>query len=226
MIGEGPILRPEDEETFKPNKEVMLDEYQAIIRNVVAKYHNTFPSGQTAPVPYMDIRADLLGHMSHSWRKYGYYKCIVTEDGEHPNDLGATVIANRFAATTRDILSMGFTSLSHLNQTVVTAEMMSPNQPQFCKSGYTDISLASVGGDCAFQAVTVLAIFPMFALLAFYSIGVIKVSCTMNKNCVTMSLRRLRCSRYLGIKGKRDYIFSKQKVFVDSDEIEKPFADT
>ena len=80
ILGEGPIGL---QSHFK-NKNGMLDAYRTLTRN----------AAQEAGVPYIDMRAAFLKAIPNWWL---FYAGIVTVDGEHPNDKGASIEAKLFA---------------------------------------------------------------------------------------------------------------------------------
>ena len=82
LLGEGPI-HPLHIQRFD-NKDVMLDAYVQINKEVAIKYG----------IPYFDVRAKLKKALP--WYRL-YYNGYVTKDGEHPNGRGTTIEAKMVA---------------------------------------------------------------------------------------------------------------------------------
>jgi hypothetical protein len=94
----GPAVLGEGRFWFMPNtdrfreKPPMLDDYRIMNKDLAEKYNAS----------YIDIRQAFLDYIPRSQL---VYKWCVTDDGEHPNIRGATIVARLFAETINGWLS-------------------------------------------------------------------------------------------------------------------------
>jgi hypothetical protein len=94
MIGEGPLFPVRTHAIVYYNKQLMLDRYRTINREICSTFH----------IPYINMRQAFLDAVPSMF--YGYSGCL-TVDGEHESIRGATVVAKVFASALLYWLSDG-----------------------------------------------------------------------------------------------------------------------
>lgn len=103
LLGEGPFGLPHEGRFFQANgqnKTAMLDAYRVLVE----------AAARAAGAPYIDMRAAFMDALP-PWTPLSWWRGVVTEDGEHPNQAGTVIEATLFAAQINEwVLSTGLCS--------------------------------------------------------------------------------------------------------------------
>lgn len=98
LLGEGPFGLPSRFlQSNGQNRTDMLNAYRILVKN----------AAQAAGIPYIDMRAAFMDALP-PWSPFSWWRGVVTQDGEHPNQAGTVIEASLFAQQINEwVLSAG-----------------------------------------------------------------------------------------------------------------------